>query len=77
MEFVVNVTSTQEFRPWEVEELTPRVKIDIALAQQCPQIGSYQEELSTLPNCLRFHRGNSNHAATLNVADECRQLILC
>ncbi|KAM9346370.1 ubiquinol-cytochrome c reductase core protein 2a [Symphorus nematophorus] len=39
MEYLVNVTSAQEFRPWEVEELTPRVKIDKTLAQQCPQIG--------------------------------------
>uniref|UniRef100_A0A3Q4GFZ1 Ubiquinol-cytochrome c reductase core protein 2a n=1 Tax=Neolamprologus brichardi TaxID=32507 RepID=A0A3Q4GFZ1_NEOBR len=39
MEFLVNVTTAQEFRPWEVDELTPRVKVDKALAQQCPQIG--------------------------------------
>lgn len=39
MEFLVNVTTAQEFRPWEVDELMPRVKVDKALAQQCPQIG--------------------------------------
>uniref|UniRef100_A0A3B4U703 Ubiquinol-cytochrome c reductase core protein 2a n=1 Tax=Seriola dumerili TaxID=41447 RepID=A0A3B4U703_SERDU len=39
LEFLVNVTTTQEFRPWEVDELTSRVKVDRALAQQCPQIG--------------------------------------
>lgn len=39
MEFLVNVTTAQEFRPWEVDDLTPRVKVDKALAQQCPQIG--------------------------------------
>nr|XP_046270942.1 cytochrome b-c1 complex subunit 2, mitochondrial [Scatophagus argus] len=39
MEYLVNVTSAQEFRPWEVKDLTPRVKTDKALAQQCPQIG--------------------------------------
>ncbi|CAN9505237.1 unnamed protein product [Ophioblennius macclurei] len=38
LEFLVNVTTTQEFRPWEVHELTTRVKIDKALAEQCPQI---------------------------------------
>uniref|UniRef100_A0A7N6A7N9 Ubiquinol-cytochrome c reductase core protein 2a n=1 Tax=Anabas testudineus TaxID=64144 RepID=A0A7N6A7N9_ANATE len=38
-EFLVNVTTAQEFRPWEVDELTSRVKVDKALAQQCPQIG--------------------------------------
>lgn len=39
MEYIANVTTAQEFRPWEVDELTSRVKIDKALAQQCPQIG--------------------------------------
>ncbi|KAI3359859.1 hypothetical protein L3Q82_014209, partial [Scortum barcoo] len=39
LEYLANVTSAQEFRPWEVEDLTQRVKIDKALAQQCPQIG--------------------------------------
>ncbi|KAL7377772.1 hypothetical protein ABVT39_004109 [Epinephelus coioides] len=38
-EYLVNVTAAQEFRPWEVSDLTSRVKIDKALAQQCPQIG--------------------------------------
>ncbi|XP_042337563.1 cytochrome b-c1 complex subunit 2, mitochondrial-like, partial [Plectropomus leopardus] len=37
-EYLVNVTAAQEFRPWEVSDLTSRVKIDKALAQQCPQI---------------------------------------
>lgn len=39
MEYLVNVTAAQEFRPWEVDDLVPRVKIDKVLAQQCPQIG--------------------------------------
>lgn len=39
MEYLVNVTTAQEFRPWEVSELVSRVKIDKALAQQCPQTG--------------------------------------
>ncbi|XP_041831818.1 cytochrome b-c1 complex subunit 2, mitochondrial isoform X1 [Melanotaenia boesemani] len=39
LEFLVNVTTAQEFRQWEVDELTSRVKIDKALAQQSPQIG--------------------------------------
>lgn len=39
MEYLVNVTTGQEFRPWEVSELVSRVKIDKALAQQCPQTG--------------------------------------
>uniref|UniRef100_I3KKG3 Ubiquinol-cytochrome c reductase core protein 2a n=1 Tax=Oreochromis niloticus TaxID=8128 RepID=I3KKG3_ORENI len=58
MEFLVNVTTAQEFRPWEVDELTPRVKVDKALAQQCPQIGALIEKLheaaykNTLSNSL-------------------------
>lgn len=39
MEYLVNVTTAQEFRPWEVSELVSRVKIDKAQAQQCPQTG--------------------------------------
>lgn len=39
MEYLVNVTTAQEFRPWEVSELVSRVKIDKALAQQCPPTG--------------------------------------
>ncbi|XP_029014952.1 cytochrome b-c1 complex subunit 2, mitochondrial [Betta splendens] len=39
LEFLTNVTTAQEFRPWEVEELTSRVKVDKAVAQQSPQIG--------------------------------------
>ncbi|XP_061893179.1 cytochrome b-c1 complex subunit 2, mitochondrial [Entelurus aequoreus] len=38
-EHLVNVTTAQEFRPWEVDDLTSRVNIDRALAQQSPQIG--------------------------------------
>lgn len=38
-EFLVNVTTAQDFRPWEVDDLTARVKVDKALAEQCPQIG--------------------------------------
>lgn len=43
MEYLVNVTTAQEFRPWEVSELVPRLKIDNALAQECPQIGLYKK----------------------------------
>uniref|UniRef100_A0A8C5D4F9 Cytochrome b-c1 complex subunit 2, mitochondrial-like n=1 Tax=Gouania willdenowi TaxID=441366 RepID=A0A8C5D4F9_GOUWI len=34
LDFLVNVTTAQEFRPWEVDELTSRVKVDKALAEQ-------------------------------------------
>uniref|UniRef100_A0A8C7XC10 Ubiquinol-cytochrome c reductase core protein 2a n=1 Tax=Oryzias sinensis TaxID=183150 RepID=A0A8C7XC10_9TELE len=39
LEFLINVTAAQEFRPWELQDLITRVQIDKALAQQCPQIG--------------------------------------
>ncbi|KAM9394404.1 ubiquinol-cytochrome c reductase core protein 2a [Pholidichthys leucotaenia] len=39
MDCLVNIMTAQEFRPWEVDELASRVKIDKAVAQQSPQIG--------------------------------------
>uniref|UniRef100_A0A8C7YTX0 Ubiquinol-cytochrome c reductase core protein 2b n=1 Tax=Oryzias sinensis TaxID=183150 RepID=A0A8C7YTX0_9TELE len=45
MEFLINVTTAPEFRPWEVLDLTPRVILDKAQAAQSPQIG----ELFLLP----------------------------
>ncbi|XP_041670772.1 cytochrome b-c1 complex subunit 2, mitochondrial isoform X2 [Cheilinus undulatus] len=39
MEYLINVTTAPEFRPWEVSDLTPRVKMDKALAGQSQQIG--------------------------------------
>ncbi|XP_070782865.1 cytochrome b-c1 complex subunit 2, mitochondrial isoform X2 [Enoplosus armatus] len=39
MEYLINVTTAQEFRPWEVSDLTPRVKMDKAQAAQSAQIG--------------------------------------
>ncbi|XP_042253157.1 cytochrome b-c1 complex subunit 2, mitochondrial isoform X1 [Thunnus maccoyii] len=39
MEYLINVTTAPEFRPWEVTELTPRVKLDKAQAAQSAEIG--------------------------------------
>lgn len=39
MEYLINVTTAPEFRPWEVSDLTSRVKMDKALAAQTPQMG--------------------------------------
>lgn len=39
IEYLVDVTTAPDFRPWELADLTPRVKIDKALADQSPQIG--------------------------------------
>lgn len=41
MEFLINVTTAPEFRPWEVSDLTPRVKLDKAQAAQSSQIGRF------------------------------------
>jgi len=64
-EFLVNVTTAQEFRPWEVKDLTPRVKLDKALAQLYPQIGvieklheaAYKNALSNSLYCPDFMVG--------------------
>lgn len=39
MEYLINVTTAQEFRPWEVTDLTARVKLDKAEAASNTQIG--------------------------------------
>lgn len=39
MEYLINVTTAQEFRPWEVTDLTPRVKVDKAMAANNEQTG--------------------------------------
>ncbi|KAM3597823.1 uncharacterized protein V6R79_009590 [Siganus canaliculatus] len=65
LEYLVNVTTGQEFRPWEVTDLLPRVKIDKALAQQCPQIGvieklheaAYKNALSNSLYCPDYMLG--------------------
>lgn len=46
IEYLINVTTAPEFRPWELSDLTPKLKIDKAVADQSPQIGTvhqYQE----------------------------------
>ncbi|XP_028267515.1 ubiquinol-cytochrome c reductase core protein 2a [Parambassis ranga] len=66
LEVLVNVTTAQEFRPWEVSDLTPRVKIDKALALQCPQIGvieklheaAYKNALSNSLHCPDYMVGH-------------------
>ncbi|XP_015242523.1 PREDICTED: cytochrome b-c1 complex subunit 2, mitochondrial-like [Cyprinodon variegatus] len=65
LDLLVNVTTAQEFRPWEVDELTSRVKVDKALAQQCPQISiieklheaAYKNALSNSLYCPDFMVG--------------------
>uniref|UniRef100_A0A8C8RBP6 Cytochrome b-c1 complex subunit 2, mitochondrial n=1 Tax=Pelusios castaneus TaxID=367368 RepID=A0A8C8RBP6_9SAUR len=38
MEYLINVTTAPEFRPWEVTDLQPQLKIDKAIAFQNPQV---------------------------------------
>lgn len=46
MEYLINVTTAPEFRPWEVSDLTSRVKLDKALAAQTQQIGLFSLSLN-------------------------------
>ncbi|XP_036409123.1 cytochrome b-c1 complex subunit 2, mitochondrial-like isoform X1 [Megalops cyprinoides] len=65
MEYLINVTTAPEFRPWEVADLTARVKIDKALANQNPQIGlvellhaaAYKNSLSNSLYCPDYMEG--------------------
>lgn len=66
LEYLGNVTTGQEFRPWELDELTTRVKLDKAMAQQSPQIGiieklheaAYKNALSHSLYCPDFMVGH-------------------
>ncbi|XP_048847332.1 cytochrome b-c1 complex subunit 2, mitochondrial [Brienomyrus brachyistius] len=65
MEYLINVTTAPEFRPWEVSELAERVKVDKALAGQSPQIGvieklhavAYKNGLSNSLYCPDYQMG--------------------
>ncbi|XP_023691355.1 ubiquinol-cytochrome c reductase core protein 2a [Paramormyrops kingsleyae] len=65
MEYLINVTTAPEFRPWEVSELAERVKVDKALAGQSPQIGvieklhaaAYKNSLSNSLYCPDYQMG--------------------
>ncbi|KAF7666410.1 hypothetical protein LDENG_00107710 [Lucifuga dentata] len=65
LEFLVSVTTAQEFRPWEVADLISRVKTDKALAQDCTQIGvieklheaAYKNALSNSLYCPDYNVG--------------------
>uniref|UniRef100_A0A8C4VEM5 Ubiquinol-cytochrome c reductase core protein 2 n=1 Tax=Falco tinnunculus TaxID=100819 RepID=A0A8C4VEM5_FALTI len=39
MEYLLNVTTAPEFRPWEVTDLQSQIKVDKAIAFQNPQVG--------------------------------------
>ncbi|KAM4597779.1 ubiquinol-cytochrome c reductase core protein 2a [Polymixia lowei] len=66
LEYLVKVTTAQEFRPWEVQDLTSRVKVDKALSQQCPQIdviekfhaAAYKNALSNSLYCPDYMVGH-------------------
>uniref|UniRef100_A0A673W6S5 Ubiquinol-cytochrome c reductase core protein 2b n=1 Tax=Salmo trutta TaxID=8032 RepID=A0A673W6S5_SALTR len=66
MEYLINVTTAPEFRPWEVSDLTSRVKMDKALAAQTPQMGvieglhgaAYKNTLSNSLYCPDYMVGH-------------------
>nr|XP_020471576.1 cytochrome b-c1 complex subunit 2, mitochondrial-like [Monopterus albus] len=68
MEYLINVTTAPEFRPWEVKELTPRVKVDKARAAQSAQIAvveslhqvAYKNALCNSLYCPDYMVGNFN-----------------
>uniref|UniRef100_A0A8C1VLG4 Ubiquinol-cytochrome c reductase core protein 2b n=1 Tax=Cyprinus carpio TaxID=7962 RepID=A0A8C1VLG4_CYPCA len=65
MEYLINVTTAPEFRPWEVSDLTARVKLDKELAKQSLQIGvienlhaaAYKNALSNSLYCPDYMLG--------------------
>ncbi|KAK3529339.1 hypothetical protein QTP70_029145 [Hemibagrus guttatus] len=65
MEYLINVTTAPEFRPWELSELTPRVKVDNTITSQNPQIGlleslhaaAYKNALSNSLYCPEYMVG--------------------
>jgi len=66
VEYLANVITEPEFRPWEISDLTPRIKVDKALANTCPQIGvieklheaAYKNALANSLYCPDFNVGN-------------------
>ncbi|XP_057682973.1 cytochrome b-c1 complex subunit 2, mitochondrial isoform X2 [Corythoichthys intestinalis] len=66
MEFLINVTTAPEFRPWEVSDLTPRVKVDKAQAGENVHIAvveslheaAYKNALSNSLYCPDYMVGN-------------------
>lgn len=39
MEYLLNVTTAPEFRPWEIAALQPQLKVDKTIARQNAQVG--------------------------------------
>ncbi|GAA6219872.1 cytochrome b-c1 complex subunit 2, mitochondrial isoform X1 [Lates japonicus] len=66
MEYLINVTTAPEFRPWEVADLAPRVKVDKAHATYSSQIAvvealhatAYKNALSNSLYCPDHMVGN-------------------
>lgn len=66
MEYLINVTTAPEFRPWEVSDLTAKVKLDKELTKQTPQIGvienlhaaAYKNALSNSLYCPDYMMGH-------------------
>ncbi|KAF7242940.1 Cytochrome b-c1 complex subunit 2, mitochondrial [Varanus komodoensis] len=66
MEYLINVTTAPEFRPWEVVDANPRLRIDKAVAFQTPQVGvlenlhaaAYRNALANSLYCPDYRIGN-------------------
>ncbi|MFT7817685.1 cytochrome b-c1 complex subunit 2, mitochondrial isoform X2 [Arapaima gigas] len=66
MEYLINVTTAPEFRPWELSELTKKMMIDKALSNMNPQISvieklhaaAYKNALSNSLYCPDYQVGH-------------------
>lgn len=54
IEYLINVTTAPNFRPWELSDLSPRLKIDKAVADQSPQIGTGHQEMRLENHLMAF-----------------------
>ncbi|XP_030315472.1 cytochrome b-c1 complex subunit 2, mitochondrial isoform X3 [Calypte anna] len=65
MEYLLNVTTAPEFRPWEVKDLQPQLKVDKAIAFQNPTVrvlenlhaAAYKNTLSNPMYCPSYRVG--------------------
>lgn len=71
MEYLINVTTAQEFRPWEVTDLTARVKLDKAEAASNTQIGGLLFFHSVFMLSLYLLQKISNVARLVNKLYSC------
>lgn len=71
MEYLINVTTAPEFRPWELSDLTPRVKVDLAIANQNPQLGMFLYSKDACWVKSFMSGGNQSQPKVVKKADSC------